>query len=322
MNKNSSPSSSNTSILASSDQSQYVQKNKFLEDYSKFYKNISPNEKNTTIMGKYNEYSSADFLDFGDDNVDIFIQNNQIFVICAPKKIHECTSDAMRYAIRKALEQIRTNEYHFIGFGSADVEVFNFKNCCSVFNKQPDFSFDILPSGNRKYPSIVGEVAKPNENFKMLLDEIDCYLNEYTHIQYVIGIIFFGNSFNMRLIVAERRAYQMFFKDEYEKSSFPEEKRQLKDPECTVNDNRKRASKLDLNSNDLMKMRSDEIERYYNFNINVDEIRKQETTNSPIRFQLRTAPLFTGTTFASSIEFITISLEEEDLIAISNIYNS
>ena len=144
------------SNTVSSYQSEHVSKNKFLDDYKVFYNNISPNEKNTMVMDKYNEYSPADFLNFGEDKVDIFIQNNQIFVMSAPKEIHEYTIGIIRLAIEKALEQVRTNNYSIDDFGSTDVELFNYNNCCHIFIKQPDFSFNICPKGERKYPSIIG----------------------------------------------------------------------------------------------------------------------------------------------------------------------
>ena len=169
-------------------------------------------------MDSYNSYSREDFLDYGDEKVDIFIQNDKIYVVSAPKKIHAHTTSKLSCTIQSELDKYKTDQYYFDGYGSADVQLFNYANCCSTFSKQPDFSFDIFPPGERRYPSIVGVVAKSNENFKLLLDEIECYLNDYTHIQYVIGIIFLDEgAFKIRFLVAERKSPQIFFeKDEKE----------------------------------------------------------------------------------------------------------
>ena len=65
---------------------------------------MDSNERNPTIMGKYSEYEVADFLDFEEERVDIFIQNNDIFVMTALKRIHGATAGALINVIYSALD--------------------------------------------------------------------------------------------------------------------------------------------------------------------------------------------------------------------------
>ena len=307
------PSSSSTNKSSLSDQSQHSCKNKFLEDYLEFKCKLSPSEQNAAIMGEYSSYSSADFLDYNDEKVDIFIKNNKIYVISAHKMIHEQTNQDISFIIQKELDKYKTSKYFFDNCSSTDVQLFSFENCCPTFNKQPDFSFYIYPPGKRNYPSIVGEVAKTNENFKMLLDEIKCYLNEYTHIQYAIGIIFLEKHFfKMRFLVVERNSPQTFFENQ-EKEIFKKKFQQKEDSKCTnvPNDNYK--SNTDYNSKELLEKETSELEEIYNFNIVFDATRTEENIHKEIKFNLRFGQLLEGTEFNSDLETIEIKISEEAL---------
>ena len=126
----------------------------------------------------------------------------------------------------------------------------------------------------------------------------------------------------MRLIVAKRRTVQKFFQNECEKNIFIKEKNYQKYSKRIASQIHNYGSNLILDSNDLLNMKSDEWEKYYNFEIIVDESRTPDTINLPIRFQMPVAPLFTGSSFVSKIQSMTISLEQRDLNGILNVFNS
>ena len=215
---------------------------------------------------------------------------------------------------------IKTNEYKFIGYGSADIEVFNYTNFCSKFVKQPDFSFDILPGENRKQPSIVGEVAKTNENFKLLLDEIECYLNEYTHIEYVVAVIFLEqNVFNMRLIVAQRKTPQTFFANDSKECDFRAKKNF--ENKCNVDQHHQYSLKCNYESSHLIHMSKNEIEDIYNFEIICDETRTQANIDESIKFKIEIAPLLIGTPFASDRDYLQIIICKRILNSILSVFN-
>ena len=200
-----------------------------LIQYFKFIKSTELNDRDTTIMGNYSDYPAEDFLNIEEANVDIFIQNNKIHVMSAPKEIHEYTIFKLIKVIDSSLEQIKTDDYWFDGYGSSNIQLFNYGNRCPVFIKQPDFPFNIVPPQNRKHSSIVGEVARLNVNFKLFLDEIACYLNDFTHIQYFIGVIFLEQTtFKIRFVVAKRRTPQTISTSESESAAFIDEKKTTK----------------------------------------------------------------------------------------------
>ena len=273
------------------------------------------NARTPTIMAYYSEFDPSNFLNYEEEKLDIFIQNNNIYVMTAPKKIHESTSIEISKIIDSALEKLETNEYVFKGYGTADIMLYNYLNCCPQFIKQPDFSFNTSPPGKRKDASIVGEIARTNEDFKLLLDEIDCYLNEFTHIEYAIGLIFLEhNRFNIQFIVGKRRKLQKFFANSIEESDFIEEKKQQK--KYTKEPTPKYKSNVNYDASELIKMKTKEIQEIYNFDIICNENRTEQNINTPIEFEIDVAALLNGTSFVSSTESMKITISPRILNSI------
>ena len=283
---------------------------------------MDQNMRTPTTMNnyRYSDFNSSDFLDFGDEKVDIFIENDNIFVMTAPKKIHEITLMRINGIIESELKKLDTEEFEFESTGTSDIKLFNYLNCCPTFIKQPDLSFNIHPRRKRKDASIVGEIARSNEDFKLLLDEIDCYLNEFTHIAYAFGLIFLKqNIFNIQFIVGKRRKLQKFFANS-EESDFIEEKKQQKN--CTEETNPKYKSKVNYTASELIKMENQEIQKIYNFDIICNENRTEDNINKPIEFEIDVAPLLNGTLFVSNTESLKIIISNQVLNRILTEFNS
>ena len=125
---------------------------------------MDQNVRTPTTMNNYrfSDFDSSDFLDFGDERVDIFIQNDNIFVMTAPKKIHEITSMKI-YGIIES--ETRYRIYEFESNGTSVIKLFNYLNCCPKFIKQPDLLLIFTPAEKEKMHLLL---AKSQDHMKIL----------------------------------------------------------------------------------------------------------------------------------------------------------
>ena len=198
----------------------------FEEGYERCYDNFDMYSKEPLVVGRYGDYGGA-ALDTG--NSSIFVHDNVVYRKCRHSQLHEIAIGEISYDIESSLRLAFGSL--FFGLGAATQDMFNYHGCCSIFGKEPDFSFALESDIKRheRYPVIAGEIAVAHKNQHLLFLEAMVYLNSFTTIQYcvLVDILLCERFFSARVVVCER-ALEGFHFYESRQRSFIARKKEAK----------------------------------------------------------------------------------------------
>lgn len=140
-------------------------------------------------------------------------------------------------------------------------QVRNFNECGFTFIKKPDGDIFTDDYWFDTPPLLVSEVAYTHESLDLLLREGEVYLNQYTHIRYVILLNIVSHNEvvqSVRFILCARLEPEKLAKAQ---AIFSDQRK---------NDCKKKFGNFRLRYGRLKQMNSQEIEQWYNFRIVAD----------------------------------------------------
>lgn len=152
------------------------------------------------------DLSGLDEFQDRDSSRKLFIYDQVLFNTEEPSGLHDLTTAAL---VDEFLESITKSVGPYFMAGNKDIDVFTIGHCNKLFKKSPDGvilpRYGYLPNGDFD-PPIIFETAYRNEKLGLLLGEAKALLNEFTGVNYFVGLKFWKNQANVcRLMVFQRR---------------------------------------------------------------------------------------------------------------------